>query len=419
MKAIYCAALLVLILGGLLKVGGQTWTQNSAPSNYWNCVACSVDGIVVAAGAYQQLGTVSPGPLMLSTNSGTSWNLMSCGTNRWSSIAMSASGIKIFAVDDNQSYGCRVMVSTNMGFSWITNNLGTGSGQYKPNISCSADGTRLLLATYGALWSSTNSGTIWKTKTIPLQPWETQSWSATACSADGNIMIAVKTPESLNYIPPYAPNLFISTNGGSTWLLYSNPPIAGYLACSADGKTICEVMGSGASPHIFVSTNAGVNWSTNPQPLYAHGATVSTDGTKILVAGYGGWIRFSTNTGVNWITNDTVAGASGAAFYGGAMSADGMRLYLTCQAISTPNTNVNRIYTLQMTPSPSLTLNILHNTNSLSWIVPSTNFVLQQSADLANWLAVTNVPVLNLTNLQNQVALPASVDNSFFRLATP
>jgi hypothetical protein len=53
-----------------------------------------------------------------------------------------------------------------------------------------------------------------------------------------------------------------------------------------------------------------------------------------------------------------------------------------------------------------------------SWTVPSTNFELQQNLDLstANWTALTNVPVLNLTNLQEQVSLPATNGNGFFRL---
>ena len=39
----------------------------------------------------------------------------------------------------------------------------------------------------------------------------------------------------------------------------------------------------------------------------------------------------------------------------------------------------------------------------LSWVVPSTKYVLQQSFDLISWTTVTNTPVLNLTNLQNEV----------------
>jgi hypothetical protein len=56
---------------------------------------------------------------------------------------------------------------------------------------------------------------------------------------------------------------------------------------------------------------------------------------------------------------------------------------------------------------------------ALSWIVPSTNFVLQQSCDLQNWTEMTNQPVLNLTNLQNQVILSPPGSNVFYRLKTP
>jgi len=50
--------------------------------------------------------------------------------------------------------------------------------------------------------------------------------------------------------------------------------------------------------------------------------------------------------------------------------------------------------------------------------VPSANFVLQQNTDLSmtNWTDVTNAPVLNLTNLQNQVTQPVPDGNSFYRL---
>jgi hypothetical protein len=47
------------------------------------------------------------------------------------------------------------------------------------------------------------------------------------------------------------------------------------------------------------------------------------------------------------------------------------------------------------------------------------NFVLQQSADLSSWSVVTNQPVLNLTNLQNEVILPPPDSNVFYRLKTP
>jgi hypothetical protein len=52
-------------------------------------------------------------------------------------------------------------------------------------------------------------------------------------------------------------------------------------------------------------------------------------------------------------------------------------------------------------------------------MVPVTTFILQQSTDLENWSDVTNAPVLNLTNLQNQVTVPLTQTQTFYRLKTP
>jgi len=43
---------------------------------------------------------------------------------------------------------------------------------------------------------------------------------------------------------------------------------------------------------------------------------------------------------------------------------------------------------------------------------------LQQSADLSNWTDLTNSPVLNLTNLQEEVVLSPINGSGFFRLKT-
>ena len=76
------------------------------------------------------------------------------------------------------------------------------------------------------------------------------------------------------------------------------------------------------------------------------------------------------------------------------------------------------IYTLQSTPAPLVSITFSGDHLAFSWIVPSTNFGLQQNDDLttSNWAAVTNVPVLNLTNLQNEVVLAPTNSSGFFRL---
>jgi len=93
------------------------------------------------------------------------------------------------------------------------------------------------------------------------------------------------------------------------------------------------------------------------------------------------------------------------------MSADGNKVV----AVATPG----GIWTGQTTPSPKLNLTPSPTNVTLAWTVPSTNFGLQQSADLTSWADVTNPPVLNLTNLQNQVTLAPSNSSRFYRLKTP
>ena len=54
----------------------------------------------------------------------------------------------------------------------------------------------------------------------------------------------------------------------------------------------------------------------------------------------------------------------------------------------------------------------------LIWLLPSTNFVLQQNSDLTSndWMPAGGGPVLDFTNLQYEIAVPASTSNAFFRL---
>jgi hypothetical protein len=78
------------------------------------------------------------------------------------------------------------------------------------------------------------------------------------------------------------------------------------------------------------------------------------------------------------------------------------------------------IWISQTTSSPKLNLTTSSNQLALSWIIPSTNFVLQQSSDLiaANWVTLTNTPALNFTNLNDEVRLSPANASGFFRLVT-
>ena len=145
------------------------------------------------------------------------------------------------------------------------------------------------------------------------------------------------------------------------------------------------------------------------------GVASSADGNKLVAVAFGSApgftnsIYISTDVGVTW----TVSDAPATAWEWVASSADGNKL----AAVANSNfSGTGKIYTHQTTPTPMLNLSASASDTAISWLIPSLDFTLQQSPDLTSWTAVTNPPVLNLTNLQNQVVLPPPAGNGFFRL---
>jgi hypothetical protein len=141
---------------------------------------------------------------------------------------------------------------------------------------------------------------------------------------------------------------------------------------------------------------------------------MSSDGSK-LVAPASGALFISTNLGGTW----SQAVVPSTNWGNVASSADGCKLVALMIGNRTFTKATGGIWVSLSTPFPRLNVACSTKDLMLGWTVPSTNFVLQQSADLVSWEPVTNSPVLNLTNLQNEVTLPQSGSSSFYRLKTP
>jgi photosystem II stability/assembly factor-like uncharacterized protein len=402
-----CACLISILC---LEAPAQTWTLTSAPTTGVTSIASSADGAKLVAGIFGRIYT--------STNSGITWTTNNVPFVGWPSITSSADGSKLAAVAAN---GGGIYISTNSGGAWIQTSAPTNDLR---SIASSADGSLLIAATgnrpqtNGSIYISTDSGVSWTQTTAPTNYY----WTSVAASADGQKLVA-----AAGYAfggPGYQPlqnAIYTSTNSGATWTLTSAP--SNYwvsVASSADGSRLIasaqlNYTYDNSNPFIvlspdgiWTSTNSGATWISNNVPHVQNWSSVasSADG-KGLIAATQSAIYTSTNSGAVWISND----APVMTWYYVASSADGNKLvagvvgggiYASC-SISSPQMN--------LTPSPT---NV-----SLSWIIPSTNFVLQQSTDLTAWVDLTNPPTLNLTNLQNEVTLPLSASNSFFRLKTP
>jgi hypothetical protein len=391
----------------------QNWTlattitnvaQYSSQGELLMSVASSADGNKLAAGVWNSFNVEVPilSPLYKSTDSGATWlprfsyqdGFGSFGFNDWGAwnfIVSSADATKLTVISEEESL---VYASTNSGIDWAQVSP-PGYGLPGP-IACSADGHILLAVDANQCLSvSTNSGTSWTPGT------DSEIWTSVTVSADGNKMVATSAgrPDAIE----------VSTNCGVSW----SPTLCpGWfwtsVACSADGQ---KLVATGNNPYggIATSTNAGTTWTITiaPDTNWISVAS-SADGSVLVAAVTGGQLYTSTNSGDSWTEsslppctnwNQVVSSADGGNLV--AISADG------------------KIYTAQFIRQPALLVQASGSALTISWTVPSTDFVLQQSADLISWANVTNPPVLNCINLQNQVILPAASGSCFYRLKTP
>ena len=365
----------------------QTWTQTFAPSNNWDCIALSADG--------SKLIAITAGADWVSTNSGLTWvsNSMPTTAVFWASLASSADGNKLVVA--RGSYLSPIYTSIDSGITWASNNIVA----YWGSVASSADGEKLIAVSHysdifndsgAAVWTSTNAGLNWISNNVPGH-----IYYSAASSSDGTTLVVGCDSGSL----------FVSTNSGLSWQATILPTTnwLGTVASSADGTKLVAAAHNGP---MFSSTNSGTTWITNTasNALWTFVAT-SADGTKLL-ANATWYVYDSTNTGTTWASNGVFS-----VYYSGAISADGNKL-ATC------NNGDGRIYTSYTTPAPHLSLKPSQTNLTVSWLVPSTNFVLQQSADLTSWSSVTDTPTLNFTNLQEQVIVPPTNGDKFYRLVT-
>jgi hypothetical protein len=367
-----CAIIMVISYGF-----AQTWRQTSGPNFFPFSIAASADGKIIMA-----VGSGSTPPVV-STNSGATWTTNTTFPSWSFGIASSVDGTKVVGEFHIQTKGNVVFVSTNSGSTWTQTSLPQGLWW---TFASSADGIKLTAAANnGLIYTSTNSGTTWLTNNMPANTWE-----SIASSADGTKLAVVA----------YNDKIYTSTNSGLTWRPTSAPNSSWYsIASSADGNRFVAT-GDGGS---YISTNSGSSWTR--YGIVGHGVASSADGGRLIIVGED--IYTSTNFGISWASTNI----SGKTWYSAASSADGGELLA--------GENGTGVWICQVTPSPRLKITPSFNNLALSWLVPSTNFVLQQSADLASWADVTNLPVLNLTNLQNEVMLSPSSSRGFYRLKTP
>jgi hypothetical protein len=378
--AILALALLLIVTTGFAHTWHQATTLTSA-----GATAMSADGkviCVVNSGSRPYISIDSGKTWVLATNSPPGGTYYSIGA-----IAINADGSKIFA---NLSSGETTFtyLSTNKGMSWTkTSFLDTTPGTAFP-LACSADGSRVFALLEDAaggsrptwFYFSTNAGVNCNTSSIPVKAY------TVACSADATRLIAGTTE-----------GVYYSSDFGANWAPGNSPsPGMGAVCISSDGKSI-----GGLGTKTYISSDSGLTWRTND--LLGSFIACSANGTNWIIAG--AYICTSVDAGVTWTTNLT-----SAQWLGGVVSADGCEMAADGSGQGT--------WIGLVTPSPQLNIQSQAPNAEISWLLPSTNFVLQQTTDLttSTWTAVTNLPTLNFSNLNQEVTVPVINSSGFFRL---
>jgi len=279
-----------------------------------------------------------------------------------------------------------VFLSNDFGTNWTKLGLPVLPSFNFYCVASSASGSNLVAAADpGFIYFSTNSGANWSTATAPLT-----NWVSIVSSADGRRMVAAVRNE----------RVYISTNFGAAWTSSNLSTQKWASVCiSSDGRSVGAI-----GTNSYISSDGGSHWITNK---FSNGSIAcSASGTTWMIAG--AQVYTSSDGGATWVTNLLNAG------WGGVMSADGCEIVVYQTLGFGGLTN----WVGHITPSPQLNIQKIDGNFGISWLLPSTNFVLQQTMDIgsANWGTVSNNPTLNFTNLNQEVSVPAPGGNAFFRL---
>jgi DNA-binding beta-propeller fold protein YncE len=253
---------------------GMSWTTNRITPGALAAVCISADGTNLVLGTGES-GNIS-GPAYVSTNSGTTWLKASSPNRNWFSLACSGDGLRVAAVDAAAHI---VVTSTDRGLTWQTNSPPVFA--FWSSIASSADGPNLIVAaggfngsTNGPVFTSTDAGATWKSNSLPISNWKT-----VASSSDGRILAA-----AAGGLHPG--NVYVSTNAGEFWTL-SAAPFTNWqsVALSADGKKLVALARVAANP-LYISRDLGASWQSAvlPQAIWT-AVAISADGSTIFASG--------------------------------------------------------------------------------------------------------------------------------------
>jgi photosystem II stability/assembly factor-like uncharacterized protein len=304
-----------------------------------------------------------PGDLFVSRNGGDDWTPIASTGRDLYSIACSADGKTWVCGSDSG-----LLISKDAGLNWVdTHQVLVGP------VVCSANGNRLAGCDRGIVLTSTNDGATWQFSGGQKEFY--QGYYQIAGSADLTYLISSIMMLSAGF-DEHCGVVITSHDFGASWQQTSSPCLEGgvfaALSSSAQGKDLAALTDNSSIP-VLRSTDGGATWSSN------------------VVSGSETWLWGSYLSPL-------------------ASSADGKRL-----VVGGP---FGGIYTWHTTPTPELKPKMENGQFELSWLVPSSKFILQQNPDMgtSGWTDVATLPSFDATTLDYRFR-PNGGGTMFYRLA--
>ncbi len=243
--------------------GGLNWSPLSAPLLAYQGLGSSGDGSIIAASVYDGVND-----LYYSTTSGLGWGSASIpGYQWWSTPSSSGDGLHWVMENGGDSSGnVKIFTGTFDGaasWNWTPTPFTAGGGSdYPSGYSVSKDGQKIFVTYAGHMHISTDFGASWN----PISSTFTQI-SSSSMSGNGNTLAIVDHTSGNS-------RLYLSTDGGSTWIQSSTglpavtaPDSFSAPSISYDGSRIAVYTVLGGSGNlIYISTNGGLSFAAQTGP---------------------------------------------------------------------------------------------------------------------------------------------------------
>lgn len=369
-------------------------------------------------GKYQILAAQDQG-IYISSDEGWYWTkTLDASSNAFAfaTVAISANGSVMYAgtrgptsPQNTTINGGYLYRSTDYGLTWTQ--ITSAGTKLWSKIAVSDDGTKLVAVTVATtgyvsdeyvvtknpeLFYSTNSGSTWTNQGADA------GWDSVSISSDGLRMWACSQESGT----------WLSINSGTTWTQKRSVGQRS-LSATADGRVVIAIENN----TLKMTSDTGTTWSTVTKPgaqnLNPAGVAVSGNGKNLILAVDNGFLWLSNSAGSSWIQSDYNNISTGSYLHFDTtlsvwISRDGLHL----ASVQLFSTDIEENFIDAPSAPTPLSVSVASTNASLSWNAPSSagdaaisDYSIQYSTDGTNWKTfahtastATSATITGLTN---------------------